>query len=289
MVTLCGTVFIATMPLLMLLLAEHWSVGTYAVGAALLCLPGAVVFVTVLLRWKDRLRPGARPMPAVALERAPFPGRPPGYAELASRLHDTVGQGLTAIAMQAGGADENDHRLRVIGETAAHTMVELRRAMGHLRGEEHRLGSADECLVDVVNHLRRTGLAVVFRSRGTDEHLPAPLRAVVIRVARESLTNALKYAPGSTVLVEFRVDRWVRLRVWSHHRPPLPLGRAHHVGTPAPDPTPWSGGQGSRSMQRLVAEHGGCLTTGAGEGGFTVLVHLPLSRSAGAPVASTTG
>lgn len=290
-VTLFGAVCAATVPLLMLLLAGHRSAGAYAVATGMVCLPGTVGFVAVLRRRPDRPNPATLPVPAPAPDRAHLHGRPPGHAELASRLHDTVGQGLTAIAMQARTAQEDDHRLRVIGETAAHTMVELRKAMGQLRGEDSRPGPADECLVDVVNRLRRTGLAVVFRSRGTDEHLPAALRAAVVRVARESLTNALKYAPGSTVLVEFRVDRSVRLRVWSYGRTHLPFGRDRHVGGAGADPAPWSGGQGSRSMQRLVAEHGGWLTTGADERGFTVLVHLPLAHSVAVPKAPapTTG
>ncbi|MEW2299800.1 histidine kinase [Streptomyces sp. NPDC006655] len=290
-VTLCGAVCTATVPLLMLLLAGHRSAGAYAVAAGMVCLPGTVVFVAVLRRRPGRLSPAAPPVAAPVPDRAHLHGRPPGHAELASRLHDTVGQGLTAIAMQARTAEEDDHRLRVIGETAAHTMVELRKAMGQLRGEESRPGPGDECLVDVVNRLRRTGLTVVFRSRGTDEHLPAALRAVVVRVARESLTNALKYAPGSTVLVEFRADRWVRLRVWSYGRTHLPFDRDRHADRPGADPAPWSGGQGSRSMQRLVAEHGGCLTTGADERGFTVLVHFPLAHSVAVPrtPAPTTG
>lgn len=199
-------------------------------------------------------------------------------AELASLLHDTVGQGLTAIAMQARNSEQHDRRLQTIDEVAAHTMTELRNIIGQLHGGVRRPSPATEYLVDVVNRFRSGGLMIEFLTHGTDEQLSAPLRAVIVRIAREALTNSMKYAPDATVSVEFDVRARISLQVRSHY---TFYPRLHEVDRTADRAwTVWSGGHGSRMMQRLVARHGGALRIGSSRRGFTILATFPLEGMA---------
>jgi signal transduction histidine kinase len=207
------------------------------------------------------------------------------HEEIASLLHDTVGQGLTVIAMQARNASrvEDNRQLEAIGEAATHTMIELRRVMGHLHHlAKESSGVVDESLVDVVNRFRAAGLPVGFVACGSDEQVPQALRAVVVRVAREALTNAMKYSPTSAVSVEFELSLRIRLEVRSVQVSRSCAGLAGRAsgGNPAPWP---SGGQGSRMMHRLVARHGGELHVGPDRQGFNVAITLPLDGHRVAP------
>jgi Histidine kinase len=235
-------------------------------------------------RWWSGEHPRAR-----AARPAPDPvpsGIPRDEAvELASLLHDTVGQGLTAISMKARDAEQRDGRLQMIEQAAAHTMIELRAILTQLRTGSRLPHLPPECLIDVVNRFRGSGLAIEFTASGTDEQLPASLRAVVVRIAREALTNSMKYAPDATVFVEFDVRAKVSLRVWSHgscqSRRRDPERIVHRASTA------WSGGHGTRMMQRLVARHHGTLRIGSHRRGYSILATFPLQGGEAAAAAVT--
>jgi signal transduction histidine kinase len=206
--------------------------------------------------------------------------QPDERTELASLLHDTVGQGLTVIALQAGNkGQQGDAQVRAIEQTAAHTMRELRGLIGQLRGAQTSHVISDECLADVVNRFRGVGLPVEFYSRGTDEKLPPQLRAGIIRIAREALSNAMKHAPHARVRVRFELAASVRLEVKS--RRPSALHTVHSRGTEPSLATRSPGtGQGFRMMQRVAAHHGGQLYTVSNHHEFTVVTTFPIGHTA---------
>ena len=135
-------------------------------------------------------------------------------AELARELHDTVAHHVSAIAVQAQAgqamAATDPERalsvLAVIEEAASRTLVDMRAMVGALRhdGEAelvpqqgltdlHRL--ADEVVVGDLQV--RVEVQDAVRSMG------ASTQAAVYRIARESVTNAVRHARGaSEVAVE---------------------------------------------------------------------------------------
>jgi hypothetical protein len=216
------------------------------------------------------------------------------HAELASLLHDTVGQGLTAIALQVRNASkgEDGRQLQVIDQVTMHTMTELRSVITQLRhGSRESSAVVEEGLIDVVNRFRGIGLAVEFLASGSEEQLPPSLRKVIVRVAREALSNSMKYAPNAAVSVDFEVSTRTRLRVRSSCEVPLLSGFAGRAGPQRW--LPWAGGgHGTRMMQRLVTQQGGLLYIGSDQQDFTVAITFPRDdlgeeQAASAPVSGT--
>jgi hypothetical protein len=69
------------------------------------------------------------------------------------------------------------------------------------------VASPDLSLLDeVVPRAGRSGLNVTCRFEGDRDHVPRPVAHLAFRVVQESLTNALRYAPGADVRIEIRVD-----------------------------------------------------------------------------------
>jgi two-component system sensor histidine kinase UhpB len=131
---------------------------------------------------------------------------------IASELHDEVGQMLTAIALRAERAAEDadaaDRRaLLEISETALSGLEDVRRIARELRPElldDLGLVNAVVALCGRVD--RQRGIRV---RRQLDWSLPklAPeVELVIYRVAQEALTNVLRHAAATEVLVELRRD-----------------------------------------------------------------------------------
>lgn len=194
-------------------------------------------------------------------------------ARLASSLHDTVGQGLAVIVMQLRNVERETHpsgTLGVIDSTARETMGEVRRLIGDLRRPGGAVGETvfDADAPSVLNRFHAAGLAVQLSIRGREADVPREVHAAVIRVLREALTNALKYAADEPVAVELTVAEQVVLRVRSG------LG-GNKTSALAEDC--WQGGEGMRGLTDLVGRHCGMLRFGPGPDGFEVLAVVPLS------------
>ena len=59
---------------------------------------------------------------------------------------------------------------------------------------------------EVVTRAARSGLNVSCRFEGDRDRVAAPVAHLAFRVVQESLTNALRYAPGSEVRIVISVD-----------------------------------------------------------------------------------
>jgi two-component system sensor histidine kinase UhpB len=131
---------------------------------------------------------------------------------VARELHDEIGQTLTALMLQLGGAARHapgdiKESLADATETARATVEALHRILRELRPEaldDLGLPSALATLADRVTE--QTGLPV---SVGLDEDLPllAPEEELVVyRVAQEGLTNVIKHAQASRAQLSLRAD-----------------------------------------------------------------------------------
>ena len=129
-------------------------------------------------------------------------------ARIASELHDIVGHAISVMVIQAAAGqrlvDSDPARAQeafaAISESARQGTKDLERLVELLGGSEgDEAGGPDLSLVDeVVTRAGRSGLNVTCRFEGDRDHVSGPAAHLAFRVVQESLTNALRYAPGRT-------------------------------------------------------------------------------------------
>lgn len=197
-------------------------------------------------------------------------------ARIASELHDIVGHAISVMVIQAAAGqrlvdahpDRAKDAFTAISESARQGSKDLERLVDLLGGRESRVGAgADLSLVDeVVTRAGRSGLDVTCRFEGDGERVAAPVANLAFRVVQESLTNALRYAPGADVRIVISVEagqRGLAVRVEN--------GRATKVGTVLAGT-----GQGLVGLRERIHALGGQFSAGrTGVGGWLVEARLP--------------
>jgi signal transduction histidine kinase len=196
-------------------------------------------------------------------------------ARIARELHDIVAHCVSVMVIQAGAGQRLtavDPSLAAeafdsIGEAARQAEAEIGRLLDLLdaTGEQ---GGADglRLIGELVTRAAAAGLAVSCRFSGSADDLPAPASDAAYRVVQESLTNALKHAPGAPVdIVVEGAGGYVEIDVRNGPAvgPPSGLERS-------------GGGRGLTGMRERVAACGGELAAGpAPAGGWRVVARLP--------------
>ena len=200
-------------------------------------------------------------------------------ASLARELHDVVANQLSAIAVQAGAArlaSAGDPRaaseaITSIERQARGGLAELNMLVRELRPS----GPADPGLPrlgdlpGLVRRARDSGLRAELRVDGEPWQLAAAVELAGYRVVQESLTNAIRYAPGAaaTVHLAYRADG-VMVDVVDDGPGPPAAGTASQ-----------GGGTGLAGLSERARLAGGWLQAGSGpEGGFVVRAFLPDTR-----------
>jgi signal transduction histidine kinase len=265
-----------------------------------------------------------------ALERAHAAATQRAAAEerlrIARDLHDLVGHGLATLAVQsstarlaldAGETAVARDALAAVEAASRATMREMRQLLGVLRragtdGDGDRDGDALEPspgvqdVTRLVDRVRGTGTDVDLRcdvdeDLHADGGLPAVPPAVGLcayRIVQESLTNAVKHAPGSRIRVQLSVSKG-ELAVGIVT---IPDGRR---AAPEDDEAAWpevanvtdsahtgsrtglatasefdrGAGQGLVGLRERVAAAGGTFSAGpADHGGWQVTARLPGGR-----------
>jgi signal transduction histidine kinase len=193
-------------------------------------------------------------------------------ARIAAELHDIVGHALSAIVVQAAAGQRLVDRspgaaagsVAAIAESARQGRADLQRLVDLLGGTEVR--SPDLSLVDeIVASAARAGLQVTCRLEGDRDGVASDTAHVAFRVVQESLTNAMRHAPGAPVHVLLRGE---------------PGGRSLTVcveNDPAAPTAPFLGsGRGLSGLRERVLALGGSFAAGpAAAGGWRVEAHLP--------------
>ncbi|MBW0115320.1 sensor histidine kinase [Pseudonocardia abyssalis] len=193
---------------------------------------------------------------------------------MARDLHDVIAGQLSAIALQSEaaltvpGADPETLR-RVLAQVrrgSVASLAEMRTMIGLLRADgadEPRTAPAGldrvEALLDAG---RASGLRVDLDDRRPPGDLPAAVDLAAYRIVQESLTNAAKHAPGSTVRVVLRQEGG-ELRV--------------EVANDLVDGAPDGGGTGTGllGLTERAAAVGGRVVAGPGDRAWTVRAALP--------------
>jgi signal transduction histidine kinase len=182
-------------------------------------------------------------------------------ARIAAELHDIIGHAISVMIIQAAAgqrlADRDPAAAKQafvsIAESARQGRDDLQRLVDLLGGTT--VDSPDLALIDeVVTRAARSGLDVSCRFEGSRD-VPAPLAHLAFRVVQESLTNALRYAPGAAVRVAVSgSDRFLRVRVENE---PARTDRPAVEGT----------GHGLTGLRERIQQEGGHLTAGPTENG----------------------
>lgn len=189
-------------------------------------------------------------------------------ARIASELHDIVGHAISVMVIQAAAGqrlvDASPARARealaAIAESASQGRDDLERLIELLGG--HDVVTQDLALVDeVVERAGRSGLDVTYRLEGDSDALPAPVAHLAFRVVQESLTNALRYAPGAEVRISVRADGCV-VDVRVENDPARSSAVDGVLGT----------GRGLLGLGERIAEVGGVMRAGVTPGGGWVVV-----------------
>ena len=165
-------------------------------------------------RWgQDRARRAAETRARVLGEAADEAVRVERVA-VARELHDVVSHAVGVIALQAGAAELSwphdpaavSRAVEVMRETTATTLADLERLPASPVSGEHPADHPAEHLLALVERVRLAGTPVDLTVIGdASEHAD-----IVHRVVQESLTNAMRHAPGAPVTVRVRTTPTTR-------------------------------------------------------------------------------
>jgi signal transduction histidine kinase len=242
--------------------------------SALLSLVTVIVALAGVLVRSERSRVEAARGRAVAEERL----------RIAGDLHDLVGHGLSAVAVQSSTArvaldagDEKTARaaLSAVESTSRTAMREMRQLLEvlHDTARAADFDARPPGLADVaalVGNVRAAGVAVTSEVLPETEQVPLDVQLCAYRVVQEGLTNAVKHAPGAVVTIRVTSTEGV-LRVVVDSSGGTRTQRAAE-----------GSGLGVAGIRTRVTAAGGQSSIGATADGWRVDAQLPL-RTTDAP------
>ena len=197
---------------------------------------------------------------------------------IARELHDIVAHSVSVMLIGVRGArevlrsspDEADDVLARVETTGDQSLAELRRILELMRtsadGVDQRPQPSLADLEELIAEYREAGLPVHWEVTGAPRPLPGGVELSVYRIVQEALTNVLKHARPTRVMVR------------------LAFG-ASRLDVEVLDDGTRNGGDGAGhgivGMRERAALLGGELETGRrAEGGFRVVARLPLGAGA---------
>jgi signal transduction histidine kinase len=213
-------------------------------------------------------------------------------ARIARELHDVVAHHVSMMVVQAEAgpvAVEHDPAraagaFEAIAATGRQALVEMRRLLGMLRGDEEQAPSLapQPGLAEVpslVEQVGRAGLRVELVLEGAQVALPAGVDLSAYRIVQEALTNAVKHSGAGRARVLVRYGEH-DLELQIHNGVESASGR-QSSDSDRQARRPGRSGRGLLGMKERVNLFGGELHAGPGpDGGFTVDARLPI-RAAG--------
>jgi signal transduction histidine kinase len=131
-------------------------------------------------------------------------------ARIAREMHDIVSHNLTVMIALADGAryaleaspEQATDAIERVSSTGRQALVEMRRLLGVLRGEQtpepFEPQPTLERLDDLIARVDAAGIPVTVAVEGNLQELAPGVQLAVFRVAQEALTNTLKHAARPT-------------------------------------------------------------------------------------------
>jgi signal transduction histidine kinase len=195
---------------------------------------------------------------------------------IAREMHDVIAHSLSVMVVQTAAARDLVARdparaqeiLDQVAGTGRGAISETGRLLHVLRDTDDELALAPahglRDLDDLVTEFERDGLAVDLVVDGVPEDVPAAVDASAYRIAREALTNALRYAADGSVRIEIAAtEHGLTIRTVNHADGATGLGS----------------GLGLIGLQERVGLLGGTLSHGRGpHGDYELVATLPLAR-----------
>lgn len=184
-------------------------------------------------------------------------------------LHDHLGAELTlirsALARRAYLSEKPDEKadLNAISDNARQAMEELRETVWAIGGEENTVENIALHLRDFASRFEAAKIRVEWHPEVRKLKLNSTQTLHLYRIAREAMNNALKYAPGSGVQIEFSATANGLLLQISDNGPGFGL-------------PPHRQGYGLRNMKQRAQEIGGQCVIESTAQGVTVSVALPV-------------
>jgi signal transduction histidine kinase len=198
---------------------------------------------------------------------------------LAREIHDLIAHSLAVsmlhlsgarLALAAGDTDEATAALADAEAAGRSAMAEIHRAVGLLGNGADGAAPPTPCasdLPELVDGFRRAGLDVHVCVDGDLGSVPLAPGLTAYRLVQESLSNAVKHAPGAPVDLHVSV-----------HEREVAISAVNTVVASAPREP--SGGNGLRGMVERAALLGGTVVAGNGNGSWKVDARIPWSEPA---------
>jgi signal transduction histidine kinase len=241
---------------------------------------GAVIFmllaVVVLLVVRSRRRLREQSLERMKAE-AEFAAVWNERNRMAREIHDTLAQGLTAISMQLEVLKRHlpsETKARELLELARslvrEKMTEARNAIWNMRSQALENSDLAKALGDVLRDLTEgTPTRGEIRVRGGVCRLAPLAENNLLHLGREAITNAMKYARATTILVALDFeDKHLRLCISDD-------GCGFDVNAPPPS----EGGFGLKAMRERAAQiHAEFSVTSVPGEGTIVTIVAPLAR-----------
>lgn len=195
---------------------------------------------------------------------------------IARELHDSVGQYLTAIAINLDlmARPEGQNRAELVAESRQllnHSLSEIR-TLSHLLHppllDETGLASAAQWYVE--GFARRSGIAVEVDLPPLDR-LPTNIEMTLFRVLQESLNNIHRHSESTRAQVRIRLEGervLLEVRDFGHGMQAERLERFRKSGTGV--------GVGLAGIRERISELGGELEISSDHGGTLVKVSVPI-------------
>ncbi|MFI2506652.1 sensor histidine kinase [Streptomyces sp. NPDC018972] len=200
-------------------------------------------------------------------------------ARIARDMHDILAHAVSLMVVQAEAGpvvvrkdpERAEATFDTIATTGRDAMAQLRRILGVLKEERpdgdvaRRLPQPSlAALPLLIGQVRdSTGLRTELRTTGVPCPLSSDTEVAAYRVVQEALTNTVKHARASRAVVELD---------WAEDQVTLTMT---DDGRGAPTPV---GGHGLIGIRERAAACGGSAETGSGpDGGFRVVVRLPVA------------
>jgi signal transduction histidine kinase/ligand-binding sensor domain-containing protein len=136
-------------------------------------------------------------------------------SRVARELHDTLLQGMSAVAMQLNGirmrlsdAPEGARRdLALVQDTVTRCLEETRRVVWDLRDRGSNGGDLGAALTRFARRATQgSAVTCAVRVEGAPAHLPHAVEDQLFRIGQEALTNAIKHAKANTIDVILQYD-----------------------------------------------------------------------------------
>jgi signal transduction histidine kinase len=210
-------------------------------------------------------------------------------ARIAQELHDVITHTVAVMVVQASAAgavwdrspEQARAALHAVEESGRTVMADLRGMLGAMRADEsldaRHAPPGIEALPVLVDAVRSTGVSSSLTVSGPSDAITPVAGLSLLRIAQESVTNALRHAHASSIVIDLEVDQGaVRLSI-SDDGQGFDRTRSR---ADALDPLR-HGGHGVAGMRERAGVIGGTLEIGEGRGGGTVvMVCAPLQAGA---------